>query len=898
MMPRLSNGRAAMVLVVMLAAAAPARAQQTERGGVDGYAPLRADTRGPRLDRLITGAFTGTLREAIARIAALASLSVAYDDSLPGLDAPTTLRVNSMPARAVLLRMLEPSPLRALVSPSEQIVLVRRPPGVAPGSDLRGTLRDAVAGTPLVGARIDLVGTRFVSFSRESGEFSLGRVPPGRYDLRVMRLGYQPLAMVVRMPDDLTDGMIRLEMQRATLTLSEVIVVPGFFGLLQPSLAAPNALSRDKLETMPQIGEDIYRAVSRLPGVSADDFSAKFNVRGGSGDELFVSLDGLELVEPFHLKDLGGGFSIIDIQSLGTASLTTGGFSAEYGDRLTGVFTLTTADPRTDRTRTSLGLSVMNARVTSQGGFAGGKGGWMVSARPGYLDVALKFTDINDSLRPRYYDLFAKAQYDLGRGGRVALHLLRAQDTFRYVLEGEPNISSRYGSNYGWVTWDARFGSRIRMTSVASLGALTWRREGEYGDGEGANDAVLDRRSMHRVGMRQDWSMDLTKSVLLKWGIDAKHESAAYDYFGTVRGNDPQSGRRVVVDTMRTIVDPRTDRLGLYLAPRFQLHRTLTAETGVRFDRNSQLGESMVDPRLNLTWSPRVGTTLRGAWGRYSQSQALFSLQASDGVDRFAPAEHAEQRVLGIEQLLPHGIAARVEAYDRLTRAARPLFVNAGGDILLFPEISWDRVRLDRSAGRDRGIELQASRASAGRADWSVSYALASSKDVVGGQSISRSLDERHAVHVDWSFRPSSNTWRLSVGGVWHSGWPYTPTVLKVDTLENTDTRFSVRETRLVGPLNTERLPSYHRIDARWTRYFDTRHGRVSVFGEVYNLLNATNVRGMWKDLQVRGRGVLVTTGELTAWPRLPLAGLTWEFWARESGRYIGDCVNAGSKYI
>ena len=105
--------------------------------------------------------------------------------------------------------------------------------------------------------------------------------------------------------------------------------------------------------------------------------------------------------------------------------------------------------------RTSLGLSVMNARATSQGGFAGGKGGWLVSARPGYLDLALKLTDISDSLKPRYYDLFAKAQYDLGRGGRVALHALRAQDTFRYQLDDEPNISSRYGSDYGWVTWDA-----------------------------------------------------------------------------------------------------------------------------------------------------------------------------------------------------------------------------------------------------------------------------------------------------------------------------------------------------------------------------------------------------------------------------------------------------------
>ena len=384
-------------------------------------------------------------------------------------------------------------------------------------------------------------------------------MPPGRYELRVLRLGYEPLALPVRLPDDLAGGMLRLEMRRATLTLAEVIVVPGYFGLLQPSLAAPNSLSRDRLETIPQLGEDIYRAVSRLPGVSADDFSAKFNVRGGSGDELFVSLDGLELVEPFHLKDLGGSFSIVDIQSLGTASLTTGGFSAEYGDRLTGVFTLETADPQTDRTRTSLGLSVMNARATSQGGFAGGKGGWLVSARPGYLDVALRLANVEDSLRPRYYDLFAKAQYDFGRGGRVALHVLRAQDSFRYQLDDEPNIASRYGSDYGWVTWDARFGSRIRMTSVASVGALSWRRDGDYVD-ENSRTDVLDRRSMRRVGLRQDWTMDVSPSLLLKWGVDLKHESAAYDYFGAVRESDPADSTLVVDDTTRVITDPRTDR--------------------------------------------------------------------------------------------------------------------------------------------------------------------------------------------------------------------------------------------------------------------------------------------------------------------------------------------------
>jgi hypothetical protein len=141
-----------------------------------------------------------------------------------------------------------------------------------------------------------------------------------------------------------------------------------------------------------------------------------------------------------------------------------------------------------------------------------------------------------------------------------------------------------------------------------------------------------------------------------------------------------------------------------------------------------------------------------------------------------------------------------------------------------------------------------------------------------------RALDQRHALHGDWSFRPASNAWRLSVGGVWHSGWPYTPTKLVLDTLVNSANQFVLHADRSVGELNSARLPNYHRVDARFTRYFDTARGRLSVFAEVYNLLGTTNVRGFWKHIDAQGRDVRVVTGEVNQWPRLPLAGLTWEF--------------------
>jgi hypothetical protein len=360
--------------------------------------------------------------------------------------------------------------------------------------------------------------------------------------------------------------------------------------------------------------------------------------------------------------------------------------------------------------------------------------------------------------------------------------------------------------------------------------------------------------------------------------VDAKREAASYDYVrwlgsatGPVSSGDG-SGRSA------TAVDPRGDKLALYVAPRVRLLPSLTLEVGARLDRSTLTGESTVDPRLNVSWEPREGTAVRAAWGGYSQSQPLFSLQAEDGVSAFARAERSEQRTIGIEQVLPAGITARVEAYERRLTRARGRYQNLGGDLWLFPELLWDRTLVERTAGLDRGVELQVARGAGERTDWSASYALASSTDVVGGVAVPRAFDQRHAVHLDWSLHPKSGSWRLSVGGMWHSGWPYTPTVLHVDTLANTPTDFRITTWRTAGSLNAARLPSYQRVDARWTKYFQTSRGRLAVFGEVYNLFGTVNARGYWRDVAVNDRQVVLTRGEIHEWPRLPVAGMSWQF--------------------
>jgi hypothetical protein len=807
-------------------------------------------------------------------------VSVIYDASLPGLDRKVSLTLTRTAAVQAILQVLERAPIQAMVSPSGQVVLVARPSGRHAGV-VDGTVRDAITAAPIAGARVELVGTRFATVSRDGGQFSLGRVPAGAYSARITRLGFRP-ADIQRLvvPEDAVAPTLDIPLEHAPITLAEMVVTPGYFGMMQPGLGVPQTMSRERIENVPQIGEDIYRAVNRLPGVTSTDFSADFFVRGGASSELYVTLDGLELIEPFHLKDIGGGLSIIDSRAIGGVELTTGGFSAEYGDRLTGVFTMRSVDPHAEGARTSVGLSVMNARLTSQGELNGGRGAWLFSARRGYLDLALKLASAQDSLDPKYYDVFAKAEYNLGRAGQVSVHVLDAGDALTYLDTPDPSIRSRYRSSYAWLNWDGRVGP-LRQQTVASLGRLRWRRDGDRLENGALTALVSDRRSLSVGGVRQDWSLALTPRALLKFGADVKQSAADYDYLSQVENESVDGG--VVTrawDTTAVQQSPRSTRVGVYVAPRYRPFRSLAVELGLRYDGASHTDDAVFSPRLNLSWQPRVGTSVRGAWGRYAQSQPLAGLQAQDGIDRFFSAERAEHRVIGVEQMLPRGLTGRVEMYERRLSNERPRFVSAAPGIEVFPEINWDRVRIDPERGRARGVELLFARDEGRRVDWSVGYALASVTDHIRGRDVPRATDQRHTVTADWAYRPTSNKWRLSIAGVWHSGWPYTLQVVTIDTIAKSPTTFGILPQWAAGELNTERLPSYRRVDARWTRFIDTRNGRVALFAEVYNLLGIHNRRGYYTNVNFDARGGRVTFPRSSEdWiPRLPTVGITWEF--------------------
>ena len=668
---------------------------------------------------------------------------------------------------------------------------------------------------------------------------------------------------------------------RSPQPLTAVVVTPGTFGLLSPIRGTAQSLGRDAIISRPQLGEDLFRSIQRLPGLASNEFGAAFHVRGAEIDQLHVSLDGLELFEPFHMKDFDNALSILDVQSVEGIDLVTSGFTSEYGGRLGSVLSIHSRAPRTDSLRASVGVSVTNVRLQAQGGFANGRGGWSVAARRGYLDLALKLAGRSDSVSPRYADLLATATWDINARHKLAAHVLWADDDLRYRVK-DGGITSRYGSHYTWLTWDAEFTPHLSARTVASLGQLDWTRGGDAQIISAIRSTMRDERSAGFGGVRQDWVWSLGDQFLIKFGGEFRSERATYDYAAI------RTKRAVIADTIANLAFPVSaafskhgSQLGAYIAPRWRPTRWLVAEIGARFDDATWSHDQSVSPRANVMFTLSPTTTLRVAAGRYTQPQQAFALQVQDGVTQFGNEDVAEHRVMGLEQRFGLFAIAKVEAYERKVTYESPRYLNLRGDLQVFPELEQDRVLFPATHGRATGVEFSVRGLGAGEWDWAASYTHANVSDRLGTVDVPRKWDQPHTFYVDATWRPVDSDWRLSLAFQAHSGWPEAPVQFVADTVHNSKGVRSVTVLTQYGPANalgTRRMPWYHRVDARLTRDVALRHGKLSFFVDLFNVFDAENPAAYNYRTSVSGNSILVTRTPDPQIGRLPSAGITWEF--------------------
>lgn len=678
----------------------------------------------------------------------------------------------------------------------------------------------------------------------------------------------------------------------------EMIVIPGSFSLGQDG-PSKQTLSREEIANS-SWAEDVTRAVTRLPGISSSDYSSNFAIRGGEADETLITLDGVDLYDPYHQRDYSGGlFSIVDIETVDRIELNTGGFSAAHGNRLSGVLDLHTRKSADGKPHASLGVSFVNARAYGEGTFAGEKGFYMASARRGMLDQTFRLVRMTENL-PTFYDAMAKIEYSVAPGQTVSLHALHSGDHMRVRDISEDNFDKNdtfYQNDYGWLTLDSIWGPAVLSRTVLYSTLISHDRRGafhKYEPSDKGDFSLSDRRRFLAGGVKQDWTWQPSDAYVLQAGADVRQLQTEYDYsvyLNEIRP-DPAENLYTYERDSRIRERPAGQQVGLYLTNRFALTEKLFAEPGLRFDYAGYTGDRMWSPRAALAYAVSNRTFVRAAWGYYWQPQLIYGLDVSHDNTQFDPAKLAEHYVVGFEHSFELGLHARLEGYYKEYSHLPPLWTNLRDQLEVFPEQRNDNVRLVRSGGNARGAEILLKYDHGGPVSGRVSYALARAVDdirsiefdgvMAGGRSgtAPRLNDQRHTIYADLDFRPNAR-WYVNLSWQFWRGWPRTGYTYRIQTLPGGDLHFYPAH----SAYNGEVYPDYHRLDLRINRHFRTRYGTISGFVHLINLYNRKNLKKFDLDTEndagepsMDAGGNYIPVRDDTYWlGLLPAAGVSWE---------------------
>lgn len=121
----------------------------------------------------------------------------------------------------------------------------------------------------------------------------------------------------------------------------------------------------EEMKTTAQIGivEDVMSSVSLLPGVGFKmGMNMEPSIRGGYPAEMGVTFDGVYLLEPFYWD---GMVSILSPYMVDTVKLSTGIFSARYGQGTSGLLD-TTSVKIGDAKKLTFNISTISADIASE----------------------------------------------------------------------------------------------------------------------------------------------------------------------------------------------------------------------------------------------------------------------------------------------------------------------------------------------------------------------------------------------------------------------------------------------------------------------------------------------------------------------------------------------------
>ncbi len=590
--------------------------------------------------------------------------------------------------------------------------------------EISGQVHDGNTLEPLSGVNVIVIEKpSFGAATDTSGHFNIKNIEVGEYSLKISLIGYKPAVITNVVVSTGRSAKVSIKLEEDALTLAGVNVQADYFGRAG-AISPISTIGLDGAEVKRSPGsiQDMQRIVANLPGIAnSNDQQNELIVRGGSPNENLTIMDYIEIPSTNHYPNQfnsGGPINMVNVDLIQDIQFSSGGFPANYGDKMSSVMNVTMREGDRNRSFASnTGFNMAGFGTVMEGGINGGKGSWILSARKSFLealDDVVGISSIGLTAIPRYWDAQAKAVYDLSssqqlifsgiygddkigeKGKPTESDVTKAGKTDSSAIESFDFASKQYALGLSLKRlWGTKGYSVLTVSGIGNQYLVNTNDDYVIRtfdpSGEVAQYRILNSRETFRMN-----AIEVATGVKYEifYQPHPAHEiSAGAQYLTTFKFNDLVNW---IPDTMRYDLNhdgkfesgPITFPAGsvetnygfgdhskwyAYVSDKIHIYSSFTLTLGGRYDYFSYSEKGNFSPRVSLSYELIPMTTrINLAYGDYYQTQSLplYSDNRNLGYNRNLDNSHSRHYIIGFEHILDEGLRLSLEGYyknyDRL----------------------------------------------------------------------------------------------------------------------------------------------------------------------------------------------------------------------------------------
>lgn len=732
---------------------------------------------------------------------------------------------------------------------------------------VKGTILDAQAEYPLIGATIKLVDSDPVkgSITDLNGNFRIDEVPIGRQTFSVQYIGYKSITVPNVLVTSGKEVVLRLLLEESVEALQEVVVTANSNKDLPINDLAKVSARTFSIEEVTRYSggrNDPAKLAASFAGVSStNDARNDIVVRGNSPTGLLWRIEGIPIATTNHFSTLGttgGPVNALNTNMLRTSDFLTGAFPAEYGNANAAVFDIMFRNGNTDKFEfTGQMAAFTGLELMAEGPVSRKRGAsFLTSYRYGIASVAATGT----SATPFYQDLSFKVNMGESKVGRFELFGIYGKSSIDFLgdetdendLFADPNVDSYVESEIGLIglSHTLRFSQKTYLkTSIGtSTNFNTYTQDNRILDAE--DELVKKYRAVNSNTRENRYTLTstLTSKLNARWTFRGGFLNELYDMdvFNEDRDDRvdiPDNNTDSIPDyfLLNRDLDASYHLLQAHAQGEYKFTDDFSATFGAHSQYFEYTKDQILEPRVALSWQQTPFQRWSFAYGLHGQTVPAPILFYREEVDTqeyvqtnddlsFIKAHHF---VLGYDRNLAPQWRLKTELYYQHLYdipveqdASSYSVINEGSDFIFDERGSL----VNDGTGSNLGLEITLERFFSGNYYLLLTSSIYDSK-YKGSDGVSRNtaFNNNYVLNVlfgkEWKFGPSGrNAWTFDSKVTSSGGAPYTPIDLEA-TRENDG-----RQILVEGEAFSQRYGDYFRWDVK----FGVRLNRSKVSHQFY----------------------------------------------------------------